>query len=319
MVVGNGPNRFKKEYLAFTNFLGNFGYNEIAMLLTAAYLTLLISGLGEDSLTDITYSKAGGEELKLDIVMPEKPMKTPIPTVLLIHGGAWISGKRQDMYPMAKIIADNGMIAVPVSYRLAPKHKYPSMFDDVQTAVRFLRANAKKYNIDPVRIGACGASAGGHLALLTGFTDTYNKKTEEYKEYSSQTCVVFDIFGPTDMTNEQDYPKTLDPVFAMVVGKPRKDSKKELEAASPIRYVSSTSAPVFIFQGLADTLVAPNQSRILEKALKEAKVPVEARYLEGVGHEIPAQKKEVQEAVLAGIEFLKKHLEKPTLAVKFKK
>jgi acetyl esterase/lipase len=258
--------------------------------------------------TDILYSQAGGAELKMDITQPADWVKRPAPAVLLVHGGAWMGGQRKDMDELARMVAQNGMVAVTVSYRLAPKFKYPAMLDDVQTGVRFLRANAAKFGIDGKRIGACGASAGGHLSLLLGTTDTRDTKAVEYPRFSSRVKAVLDFFGPTDMTDTTDYPKTLDPLFMAVLGKPREQAAEDLKLASPIMYVTSDDAPVFIFQGLADPLVLPHQSRVFEAKLRSVGVPVESRYLEGVAHEVPFQKKEVREAIGAGISFLKKYL-----------
>ncbi|HZH98939.1 MAG TPA: alpha/beta hydrolase [Fimbriimonadaceae bacterium] len=256
---------------------------------------------------DVLYSRAGGEELKIDLFHPTEESKTPRPAVLIIHGGAWMMGKRSDMDSMARYAASKGLVAATVQYRLAPKHKWPAMLDDVQTAVRFLRANSAKYNIDPDRIGAAGASAGGHLALFLGSRDTRDPKPAEYPGYSSRVAAVFDVFGPVAMA---DYPQspTLDFMFAAVLGKPRKDAAKEIDDASPINFIDKNSAPVFIFQGLADLLVNPDQSRKLEKKYKELGIPVQSVYLEGVGHEVPMARKEVADAIEQGVAFLLKHL-----------
>src|SRR5512133_1631627 len=126
---------------------------------------------------NVEYAKIGDQSLHMDIYRP-MPATKPMAAVVVIHGGGWMSGKRQDMAGMATTLSQNGMFAATVSYRLAPKDKWPAMLDDVQTAVRYLRANSKKYNIDPNRIGAGGASAGGHLSLFLGLRDTRDKATK---------------------------------------------------------------------------------------------------------------------------------------------
>jgi acetyl esterase/lipase len=259
---------------------------------------------------DVVYSRAGGEELKIDLFHPTDESKAPRPAVLIIHGGAWMMGKRSDMDSMARYAASKGIVAATVQYRLAPKHKWPAMLDDVQTAVRFLRANAAKYNIDPDKIGAAGASAGGHLAVFLGSRETRDPKPAEYPTFSSRVGAVFNVFGPVAMA---DYPQspTLDFMFAAVLGKPRKDAAKEIEDASPINFIDKNSAPMFIFQGLSDLLVNPNQSRKIEAKYKQLGLPVEAVYLTGVGHEVPMANKEVAAAVERGVAFLLKHLNDP--------
>lgn len=260
--------------------------------------------------TDVVYSKLPDVEMKMDIYHPAEPSEKPRAAVVVIHGGAWIGGKRQDMNPFAELLSKNGFVAATVSYRLAPKYKYPAMLDDVQTAVRYLRTNAENLNIDPKRIGACGASAGGHLSLLLGVVDTRDPKPTEYPTHSSKVQCVFNFFGPTDLTREDDYPPTLNLVFEQVLGKKRKDAAEEIKNASPYYFVTSDDAPTFIFQGKKDPLVKENQSRILEAKMKEVGVPVQAIYLDDVAHEVPIQKQPVLDAVNAGVEFMKKYLQK---------
>jgi len=273
-------------------------------MLSAAFLLLLAQARVE---TDVVYSRIGSTEIKMDIYHPAKPVRTPAPAVLVIHGGAWMSGMRTDMAAMARAFADKGVVAVTPSYRLAPASLWPAMLDDVQTAVRFLRANSAKYNIDPKRIGAAGASAGGHLALFLGFRDTRDPNPKEYPEHSSRVSAVFDLFGPTDASL---FPQNLDVVFQMVLGKPRAQAAKEMRDASPIHFADEKSAPVFIVQGLSDLLVAPDHSRKLESRLKELKVPVQAVYVEGMGHDVDLRKPAVRDAMDKALTWLVSELSK---------
>jgi len=253
---------------------------------------------------NVTYAKLGDISLQMDIYRPE-PTKKPSAAVVVIHGGAWMGGQRQDVAALSKKISEKGMLAATVSYRLAPKSVWPAMLDDVQTAVRYLRANAKQYNIDPNRIGAAGASAGGHLALMLGVRDTRDKATPFYPTVSSRVSAVFDIFGPTDFS---DFPKDFDGMFALVLGKPRKDADSEIRDASPISFVDKHSAPVFIYQGMTDPLVNFKQSKKLEDRYRKLGLKVEAVYLEGIGHEYKESDPRCVDAMLRGIDFLAKHL-----------
>lgn len=271
----------------------------------AALSLYLAAAIGVEP--DVVYAKVGETELKMDLYSPAATAAQTRAAVVLIHGGAWISGDRKQMGTLATYMASRGLFAACVQYRLAPKFKWPAMLDDVQTAVRFLRENAGKYGFDPKRIGAAGASAGGHLAVFLGVRDTRDAKPQIFPGVSSRVSAVFDIFGPTDMT--RDFPPTLDAVFAMVLGKPRKDADAEIKDASPLLFVGKDAAPTFIFQGLADPLVNPNQSRYLEAKLKELGVPVDASYVDGVGHELPVEKNaKVKEAVERGTTWLIDHL-----------
>ncbi len=268
--------------------------------------------------TDVVYSHVEELDLKMDIHYPTTPSNKPTPCVVVIHGGAWMSGAKRDMEQLSQAIAANGMLAANIDYRLAPKFKYPAMIDDVQTAVRYLRANAAKYNIDPSRIAAGGASAGGHLSLLLGFTDTRDPKPTQFPKESSRVSAVLDLFGPTDLSSP-DYPKSLDLMYQLVLGKPRDQAAAEIKAASPMTYVTAATAPVFIIQGTVDPLVNVNQSKTLEAKLKELKVPVEAIYVEGMGHGPGANdsedvKKRFLDAVAKGIDWLKAKLAAPARA-----
>lgn len=257
--------------------------------------------------TDVVYSKAGGQELKADLYQPVGA-KGPAPAVVLIHGGAWVSGRKEDMTAMAKGLSDKGFFVANIQYRLAPKHRWPAMLDDVQTAVRYLRANASKFKIDPKRIGSCGASAGGHLAMFLGVSETRDLKPAEYPGHSSKVKAIFNFFGPCDMS--LNFPPMLDGIYKMVLGKEKKDAGAEIRAASPINFVDRTSAPMFIYQGMVDPLVNPEQARLAESRYKKFGLICEVRYLEGIAHEIKMADTNAAKAVDAGVAFLKRHLAK---------
>ncbi|MEJ5169606.1 MAG: alpha/beta hydrolase [Fimbriimonadales bacterium] len=275
------------------------------MILSSLLLALSLPAFTVRS--DIEYASVAGESLRMDLYLPSDPSRTPIPVVVVIHGGAWMSGKRQDMADLCQAIARRGMAAATVSYRLAPRYHWPAMLDDVQTAVRFLRTKAREFKIDPKRMGAAGASAGGHLAVFLGVRDTRDPKPRLYPSVSSRVQAVLDLFGPTDLASS-DFPRTLDPAFALVLGKPRDKATEEIRDASPIHFVDRRSAPLFIYQGLTDPLVPPSQSRLLEQAYRKLNLTVEARYLEGIGHEVRPNHPASLAALQEGIEFLAKHL-----------
>lgn len=254
---------------------------------------------------DVVYAKPGGTEIKMDIFRPAAAIA---PAVVVIHGGAWMSGSKKDVSGVAEELSKRGYVAAAIQYRLAPKHKWPTMIDDAQTAVRYLRANAAKYGLDPKRIGALGYSAGGHLSLLLGMRDTRDPNPAENPKESSRVSAVINFFGPTDLTRTDDYPKSLDPVFTMVLGKPRAQAAEELKDSSPMTHLTKDDAAVFTYQGLTDPLVNPNQSRILEAKLKELGILQETVYLEGVAHEVPMDKSAVKEAVDKAFAFLERNL-----------
>lgn len=254
---------------------------------------------------DVTYSRPTGFELKMDIYKPEPTFATKA-AVVIIHGGAWIGGDKRDVKPLAEAFAKQGVLAASVQYRFAPKTRWPGFYDDVQTAVRYLRENSIALGIDPKRIGSCGASAGGHLALLLGFTDTRDLKSTEYGKHSSRVAAVFDIFGPTDMS--RDYPASYDMLFSAILGKEKAKAGNEIKAASPVNYLNKLSAPVFIVHGTADPVVPIAQSKWLEEKLKLNGTLVVSRYISGMKHEIPTTNAEVMRAMEEGVAWLKAQL-----------
>lgn len=256
--------------------------------------------------TDVVYSHAGGVDQKMDLYTPTSPLRKPMAAVVVIHGGAWIGGQRSDMAGVAVTLQQQGFFVANVEYRVAPKSIWPAMLDDVQTAVRYLRANASKYNIDPKRIGACGMSAGGHLSMFLGCADTRDTKATEYADQSSRVSAVLNFSGPCDMS--KPFAPVLDPIFKMVLGKDKKDAAEEIKSASPINFVDKKSAPMFIYQGLADPLVNPDQAREAEAKYKTVGVPCDMRLLEGVKHEINVVDPKAKQAIDDGIAWLKKFL-----------
>jgi len=260
-----------------------------------------------DPMLDVVYAKpAPDTEVKMDIYQPEKAIRQPAPCVVVIHGGAWMSGKRQDMAAFCTELAKRGVAAATVQYRLAPKFKWPAMLDDVQTAVRYLRSNAAKYSIDPKRIGAMGASAGGHLALFLGARETRDPKPTEYASTSSRVQAVFNIFGAVDMLN--DFPNTLDGLYLMVLGKKREDAQEEIRGASPITSIDASMCPVFTVHGDKDPLVPVKQANRLDDKLKELKRPHELRIVPGMGHEVPIADAEKMKNFNDGLDWLIKEL-----------
>jgi acetyl esterase/lipase len=276
------------------------------MVSLLATLTLAIPFVSVE--TDIVYSKVAGVELKLDLYRPNLDADTneALPGVVLIHGGAWISGKKEDMNDLAKAICDAGFVVANIQYRLAPKHKFPAFLHDAQTAVRFLKSNSAKFGVDPNRIGSCGASAGGHMALILGLRDTMDPKPQEFAGVSSRVKAVFNIFGPTDLS--QDFPKSADAIFMSVIGKKREEAGAEIKDGSPVTHVSKDDAPVFTLHGTDDPLVPVIQSDRLKKALDASGVPNELLVIQGMKHGIDQADPKQVDGLQKGIAWLKRWL-----------
>jgi acetyl esterase/lipase len=221
-------------------------------------------------LRDVTYCKGGAVDLKMDLYFPKVASSAPMPVVLYVHGGSWSSGDKSEATLLTADLLNYGYLVASVDYRLAPQHKWPAQIEDVKCSVRFLRANASKYNLDPNRIAAWGSSAGGHLVSLLGLT----RKTDGfegrggYQEQSSSVQAVIDWFGPTDFTSWDL--KRHEQTVVDLLGVPLSEAGEILRKASPITYVSKDAPPFLIMHGDKDSVVPLSQSQILYDRLKAA-------------------------------------------------
>jgi acetyl esterase/lipase len=266
----------------------------------------------------ITYATAEKEKLALDIAIP--PGDGPFPCVVMFHGGAWQYGSRSDFSVGDKdntgkrgpswieVAARKGYVAASVGYRLAPKYKFPAMIEDARAAVRYLRANAKKYKIDPDRIGALGFSAGAHLALLCGMCDkSAGFDVGDNLDVSGKVQCVVDFFGPTDLSLYASSPGIEDGYLVPVFGKAAKTDRTIYKKASPLTYVCKDCAPTLILHGTFDLIVPIKHSEELEKALAEDKVPVKMVTVPFAGHGGWSDR-EMAKPLAATFEFLDKYL-----------
>lgn len=232
---------------------------------------------------NITYAVVGGETLKLDIAEPEG--KGPFPTVVCFHGGGWRFGDRSHMSGYTRLLARNGYAAATVSYRFMPKNKFPAQIEDAKTAVRFLRKHASDLDLDPDKFAALGLSAGGHLALLLGMTDSsagFDGKL--YPEQSSAVQAVVDFFGPTDLNLYCTSEGLRESFMVPLLGVKCKEDPALVKRASPITYVSKNAAPTLMVHGNIDLIVPILHSEMLLEKLKAAGVHTEMKTVPFAGH-----------------------------------
>jgi acetyl esterase/lipase len=219
---------------------------------------------------NVTYGSANGETLLVDIFEPAAS-EHPRPAVVLIHGGGWTSFDKSTMRTLAQFLARSGFVAVSVDYRLFhdDKNRWPAQLDDVQRSVRWLRANASKYNLDPQHIGAYGHSAGAQLAALLGMLDTRDNSDAALAKYSSKVQAVVDASGPTEFTG---FPKDSDEdkFFTGFFGTAFAAHPEIWRDASPLSHVSKSDAPFLIIHSTHDESVPIVQAETLYNQMKEA-------------------------------------------------
>jgi len=255
---------------------------------------------------DLEYIKGGHERQRLDLYVAEKA-DAPLPVIVWVHPGAWMFGSKNDVGPALPFV-QKGYAVASIGYRLSQHARFPAQIEDCKAAVRWLRANAKRYNLDPDRIGAWGASSGGHLVALLGTSG--GVKDLEGKEgpldQSSRVQAVVDWFGPTDITKMGGGHDTPDSPEAKLIGGPVQDNKQRAGRANPIAYVTKDAPPFLIMHGDKDPMVPFGQSELLVTALKKAGADVTFLPVKGAGHGGPAFSS--ADNLRAVEEFFDKHL-----------
>ena len=256
---------------------------------------------------DIEYGKAGKVSLKLDMLRPKEPSATPLPLVVFIHGGGWSGGDKMDaIHDLAAMAATGNYVGVTVNYRLSTEAVWPAQIYDCKAAIRYLRANAKKYNIDPDRIGVWGSSAGGHLVNMLGTTAAVKELEGDCGspgESTRVTCVVA-FCGPTDLRTLEPEEKFVDGLIRQLLGGTPGEKPDVARSASPIAFVNKDCPPFLLVHGTADKLVPFQQATTFSEALKAAGVDATLITIEGGGHGSPGGSQH-RPAVQA---FFEKHL-----------
>ncbi len=261
---------------------------------TAVFFTLMTSLLssvaGAPIFQDLPYVRGGSSEQRLDLVLPAppNPARPPAPVIVWIHGGSWDHGSHHGN--PAAAMAGRGYAVASIGYRLSAQARYPSQIEDCRAAIRWLRAHAVEYSLDPERIGVWGVSAGGHLAALLG-TAALEKRFDVGENLDQPTTVqcVIDSFGPSDLLHWGDppVPAYLDapdtPVARLLGGRVR-DHAELARIASPVTFVDRRSAPFLILHGQNDPIVPVQQSVVLDAALRRAGVESTLVVVPGAGH-----------------------------------
>jgi len=214
---------------------------------------------------------------KLDLFVPASSARKPVPVIICIHGGAWDHGDKV-FVPVVPFL-QHGFAVASINYRLSPEAPFPAQIDDCKAAVRWIRAHAAAYGLDKDHFGACGGSAGAHLAALLGTTcgdPAFGGGAPE--TVSSCIQAVCDMSGPTDLTKYPSsellsltsaYPTVVIAAVTKLLGGPVESNLETAKRASPLFYAERKTPPFLIIHGDQDHLVPLSDSERFYDALKK--------------------------------------------------
>lgn len=282
-----------------------------SLLLLGLPIRAEVSDSGITVLHDVSYLGEDREE-KLDAYLPSKEFARPVPAVVLIHGGGWGGGDKRARREIniGTTLAENGFAVFSISYKLNSLGEdgkrnvvWPQNIYDCKSAVRFLRAHAEEYGIDPERIATMGGSAGGHLAMLIGTTSQVEELNRGglYLDQSNEVSCIINFYGRHELSDRRSH-------FA---GQTEAETDEIVRLASPDTWLGADTPPMLVVQGTEDRSVPPRITRALVRRLEELGIEHEHIEIEGAGHSFHLQPKQLdlRPAVLS---FLRKHLGEPT-------
>lgn len=244
---------------------------------------------------DLIYKQVDTTRLHLDIYLPDSSHRLH-PVIVWIHGGGWREGSKRNPRPNETLLKQDYAI-VSVQYRFSQEAIFPAQLLDCKDAIRFIRQNAARYDIDPDRIGVWGNSAGGQLAALLGTTADHPEFSRQcqIQGVSDRVQAVVDECGPTDFTHVVKELRRISPdedntaptsVWYQLLGGTAKQKPKLARKAGALTYVTADDAPFLIMHGLADNTVPVSQSIRLHKALRRRNVPAELHLIPNRKHDI---------------------------------
>lgn len=240
---------------------------------------------------DIEYTRPAGIAVKLDAHVP--PGKGPFPTVILVHGGGWTAGDKAGkiVEPLFQPLTDGGFTWFSINYRLAPEFPYPAAADDVEAAVRFVKAHAREYKADPARIALMGESAGGHLVNLIGARNRVG------------VAAVVCFYGPIDMLEwakrfeTTPMPAAVKAFFGIdgldAAGLATAGMAK-IRETSPAIYLNSKTPPFLVIHGTKDQAVDYSQALLTVQLFKKIGVPCKLITVEDGVHGVMNWEKEAR-------------------------
>jgi acetyl esterase/lipase len=240
------------------------------------------------SIDDVVYSTPGGGPgaLTLDVLTPATPGGKPL--VIYVPGGGFVQADKGGALSLRTYVAESGYVVASIRYRtVTDGARYVDGLADVKSAVRFLRAHADEYGIDPTKVVVWGESAGGYLAAMTALTAGRPEfELGDNLDQSSAVAAVIDKFGPSDMSR---LGADFDDATAAALASPQFVGNQYFAgapagAANPMTLVGPGAVPFLFFHGSDDRIVSPSQTLLLHNALRAAGVTSTRYVIDGAGH-----------------------------------
>jgi acetyl esterase/lipase len=264
--------------------------------------------------TDVRYDERFGEDTAMDVYVAEGA--DPHPTVMLIHGGAWIGGSKDEYTEAAKRLARSGYTAATINYRLAPEGEYPKIAQDCLCALSYLQKNAAQYHIDPDRIAVMGYSAGGHLASLVGvaWDDPFHAPDCAWGTPAPPRAVIANS-GVHDLRGKDNF------ITETLFGAGPDEVPDKYAHASPMTHIGPGNPPFLFIHGTIDWWIDEDEADAMRDALVAAGNEARLYEVNGGGHItqttldgqfIGGEADLTTEAWIAVMDFLDRHLAKRT-------
>lgn len=261
---------------------------------------------GIEVLEGIEYGRVGDRALHLDLYLP-KERERPTAAIVFIHGGAWKSGSRDDLALYCIEFAKRGYVTATISYRLSGEAPFPAAVQDAKCALRWVRSNADAHDIDPERIAVSGNSAGGHLALMVGYSEDETLEGDcGNPDVPSRVKAVVNFYGPTDLTT--DFAAAQGVLHEFMDGRTLHEARDDYERGSPIRHLDGNDPPTLTFHGTIDSVVPVAQADLLDARLNELGVEHVYERYDGWPHAMDVARVVNERCVAVMARFFERHL-----------
>ncbi len=256
---------------------------------------------------NILIGELDGVELSINIAFPQNISKQPRPVLILIHGGGFLKGDKSLNNTRIQKMTKLGFVSASAMYRLAPEHKFPAALDDIKLAIRFLKANAERYHIDPERIIVSGSSSGSYLAIMAGVTGN-SDVFSDHGVYSDVDSSVHAVMGQSSPIADFRLEKYSDrPTVNRLIDSNSNDREKILAAMSPITYLDKNDPAIFLSHGDADPVLPVDMSREFVNELEKIGHSYEYHEVKGGTHSFGDSAPKQAAAVFKSyVEFIRK-------------